>query len=141
MKELIKLTPIQHAAAQQSGVGVDGVDLSEEERHLLLLGYKQVIGQQRHAWRVLRQIQQSSLALQQQQQQLIAAAQAQSQPPLPLPQALPPGDDRFLELQEDYKQQIEKELHLQCSEMIGLIETCLITHSQKAEAKVFYMKM
>ena len=173
MKELIKLTPIQQQQQlqqmqqlQPAGAGAGGADfdLTEDERHLLALGYKQLIGQQRSAWKTLRQIQQTQLAQQQQlsQQQAAAAAAAAQAAAAQLPgssgltgplssaaAALPPPSSSsssadgggFAELCEDYRQQVEKELHLQCSEVITLLETILIKTSHTPEAKVAYYKM
>ena len=52
-----------------------------------------------------------------------------------------PDDGRFLELSEDYKQQLEKEIHLQCSELIHLLESVLLKAVHRAESKCVYLKL
>ena len=152
VKESIKLAPRILGSTQQP----DAADLSDDERQLLQLAYKHTIGQQRAAWKVMRQIQQQAMqqqqTLQQLQQQQQAQAQQTQQPGTVLS---PPSSSsssssavsrlaeecRFLELSEDYKQQLEKEIHLACSELIHLLESVLLKCVHRADSKCVYLKL
>ena len=142
VKESIKLAPLIPQHTQQA----DSADLSEDERHLLQLSYKHVIGQQRASWKVMRQIQQAAMQQQQAQQQSQQVAGVVSSTAGPSVPSLPPAgsrvdDARFLELSEDYKQQLEKEIHLQCSELIHLLESVLLKTVHRPESKCVYLKL
>ena len=140
VKESIKLAPLIPQHTQQP----DSADLSDDERQLLQLAYKHVIGGQRASWKVMRQIQQTAMQ-QQQQAQLTPSTSSASAPPSTAVASLPASsrvdDARFLELSEDYKQQLEKEIHLQCSELIHLLESVLLKTVHRAESKCVYLKL
>jgi 14-3-3 protein epsilon len=90
-------------------------ELSVEERNLLSVAYKNVIGSRRSAWRVLSSIEQRE------------RQKSETSPRL-----------QFMEM---YCKQVEKELNKICEEVIMLLDKHLIPKSTSAEAKVFFLKM
>merc|ERR1712100_534548 len=86
-------------------------ELSVEERNLLSVAYKNVIGSRRASWRVL-----SSIMEQQ-------------------------GTEEYKGLIEEYKTKIEVELETICGEILAIIKDSLIQNSTSEEGKVFYFKM
>ena len=141
VKESIKLAPLIPQQSPQQPQQSDSADLSDDERQLLQLAYKHVIGQQRASWKVMRQIQQAAMQQQQQQQSAAGAAPSSSVPTGASISGSRPDDGRFLELSEDYKQQLEKEIHLQCSELIHLLESVLLKTVHRAESKCVYLRL
>jgi len=87
-------------------------ELSNEERNLLSVAYKNVVGARRSSWRVISSIEQKS-------------AEA----------------DKKQAMAKEYKKKIEKELQDICTEVLALLETRLIPKSNKIDSKVFYLKM
>jgi len=87
--------------------------LSNEERNLLSVAYKNSVGSRRAAWRTVSAIQNRS------------AYQG----------------SKHLDLINQYRKMIETELNLICQDVLNLLENVLIPASQVAEARVFYMKM
>lgn len=88
--------------------------LSNEERNLLSVAFKNSVGSRRAAWRTVSAIQNR---------------EAYKGSP-------------YIELINQYKQKIELELQTICQEVLQLIDKELITKSEGVpEAKVFYMKM
>ena len=83
-------------------------NLSEEERNLLSVAYKNSVGSRRTAWRVLVSLEGKE------------DSKAQSHP----------------QLLGEYKAKIEKELETICNEIIGYLDTKLIPAAQKAKAAV-----
>lgn len=99
-------------------VAHEGKDLSVEERNLLSVAYKNVIGARRASWRVLSSIEQK--------------------------EAAKGGDGGGLDkvsLVSQYKAKVEKELDAVCEEILKIIEKDLLPHASTAESKVFYHKM
>ena len=89
-------------------------ELSVEERNLVSVAYKNVVGARRAAWRVLSAIEQKHKES---------------------------GEDTDAGLVSDYRKQIEKEMDEVCDEVIEIINKNLVPQSQSAEGKVFYHKM
>lgn len=95
-------------------------NLNEEERNLLSVAYKNVIGAKRASWRTLRMTPQE-----------------------------PNISDIEQKLSEKYSEQVEKELSQVCDDVLSLLNDHLIPGAQKAaasdatvnEARVFYLKM
>uniref|UniRef100_A0A914XLU9 14-3-3 domain-containing protein n=1 Tax=Plectus sambesii TaxID=2011161 RepID=A0A914XLU9_9BILA len=87
-------------------------DLSIEERNLLSVAYKNVIGSRRAAWRILSSIEQKDKT-----------------------------DESLANLTKDYRLEVEKELHDISSDVLDLLENKLIPSATNAESKVFYHKM
>jgi 14-3-3 protein epsilon len=89
--------------------------LSLEERNILSVAYKNVVGSRRAAWRVLNSIEQKESKKDK-------------------------GKDNVEKVRE-YKSQIENELLKLCREILNLLTSHLIPQTTDSEAKVFYFKM
>jgi 14-3-3 protein epsilon len=94
-----------------------GADLSVEERNLLSVAYKNVIGARRASWRVLSSI------------EVKESERAND------------GDIQKAQLVKAYKGRVEKELDQVCDEILKIIKEALLPHAESAESKVFYYKM
>ncbi|XP_045162354.2 14-3-3-like protein [Mercenaria mercenaria] len=94
--------------------GSDKTDdpLDEEERNLLSVAYKNVVGQRRAAWRVL-------------------SAKLES----------PDMNEKHRELTEGMKKSVENELNGLCKEVLKLLNENLIPNPENVPAKIFYLKM
>jgi 14-3-3 protein beta/theta/zeta len=88
-------------------------DLSAEERNLLSVAYKNVVGARRSSWRVVSSIEQKT-------------AEA--------------GSSRR-ELSTSYREQIEEELKKICGEVLDLLDSHLVPKAKQSDSKVFYLKM
>ncbi|CAJ0961419.1 unnamed protein product, partial [Mesorhabditis belari] len=89
-----------------------GGELSNEERNLLSVAYKNVVGSRRSSWRVVSAIEQKV-----------------------------EGNDKKQELAKEYREKIEKELRDICLEALDLLDKHLIAKAENVESKVFYLKM
>ena len=87
-------------------------DLSVEERNLLSVAYKNVIGAKRAAWRTMTSLE----------------GKAEK-------------DEKKKAIIKKYEVQIEKELNDICEQIISLLKDTLIQHADNDEAKVFFYKM
>ena len=91
-----------------------GQDLSLEERNLLSVAYKNVVGARRASLRIIGSIETKEKEK--------GSANA--------------------ELVKRYKEKVEKELNLICQDILQLLDTNLIARADgQAEASVFYQKM
>jgi 14-3-3 protein beta/theta/zeta len=88
------------------------VELSNEERNLLSVAYKNVVGARRSSWRVVSSIETKT-----------------------------EGSERRQNMAKDYRHKIEEELKKICFEVLRLLDQHLIPKSTNAESKVFYLKM
>jgi hypothetical protein len=91
-----------------------GEDLSTEERNLLSVAYKNVVGTRRSAWRVVNT--------------LLSKA----------------SNDNEKNLREEYLKKIKEELSTLCSEVLTLLDDALIPNAKQKEnheSVVFYLKM
>lgn len=88
-------------------------ELSNEERNLLSVAYKNVVGARRSSWRIISSIEQKNQDTNQ----------------------------RKFELAKAYRQQVEKELQDICGDVLDLLSKFLIVKASSAESKVFYLKM
>ncbi|XP_076833901.1 intron Large complex component GCFC2 isoform X2 [Brachyhypopomus gauderio] len=86
-------------------------DLSNEERNLLSVAYKNVVGARRSAWRVISSIEQKT------------------------------EGDKKLQMVKEYREKVEAELQEICNGVLELLKKYLIEHSSNTESKVFYLKM
>lgn len=93
----------------------DNQALTVEERNLLSVAYKNVIGSRRASWRILSSID--------------AKENAEG------------TDSDKLKLITDYKKQIEEELESVCDDILGIIKNYLLPNAVDSESKVFYFKM
>ncbi|XP_067904767.1 14-3-3 protein beta/alpha-1-like [Heterodontus francisci] len=99
-------------AASMKAVTEKGDELSNEERNLLSVAYKNVVGARRSSWRVISSIEQKT-----------------------------ENSERKQELARNYREKIEKELQDICNDVLKLLDTHLIAKATQAESKVFYLKM
>lgn len=90
-------------------------ELSLEERNILSVAYKNVVGSRRAAWRVLNSIEQKESKKEK-------------------------GKENAEKVKQ-YKSQIEEELLKLCREILDLLSKHLIPNSKEPEANVFYYKM
>ncbi|XP_007904678.1 14-3-3 protein theta [Callorhinchus milii] len=99
-------------ATYMKEVTQEGHELSNEERNLLSVAYKNVVGARRSAWRVISSIEQKN-----------------------------ENEDKKSQLVKEEREKIEKELRDICNEVLGLLDKYLIANSSSSEGKVFYLKM
>ncbi|XP_068190128.1 14-3-3 protein beta/alpha-1 [Antennarius striatus] len=99
-------------AAAMKSVTEQGAELSNEERNLLSVAYKNVVGARRSSWRVISSIEQKT-----------------------------EGNDKKQQMAREYRVKIETELEEICTDVLGLLDNFLIPSSTAAESKVFYLKM
>ncbi|KAG7279962.1 hypothetical protein CRUP_025214 [Coryphaenoides rupestris] len=98
-------------AAAMKAVTEEGSELSNEERNLLSVAYKNVVGARRSSWRVVSSMEQKS-----------------------------EGSDKAV-LAKEYREKIEAELTEICRDVLGLLDDHLIPKATPADSKVFYLKM
>ncbi|KAL2013077.1 hypothetical protein VTN00DRAFT_602 [Thermoascus crustaceus] len=89
-------------------------ELSVEERNLLSVAYKNVIGARRASWRIVTSIEQKEESK---------------------------GNEAQVALIKDYRQKIETELAKICEDILDVLDKHLIPSAQTGESKVFYHKM
>ena len=90
------------------------VELTVEERNLLSVGYKNVVGSRRASWRILSSIEQKEDSK---------------------------GNDLNAKRIKEYRQKVESELSTICSGIMRVIDEHLIPSSPAGESTVFYYKM
>ncbi|KAM9356462.1 14-3-3 protein beta/alpha-like [Pholidichthys leucotaenia] len=89
-------------------------ELSDEERNLLSVAYKNVVGARRSSWRMLVGCE-GNEKMQKEQ--------------------------KYQELYSIYRQQVEQEIRDVCDEVQCLLDKYLIKNATTAQCKVFYLKM
>lgn len=95
-------------------VAVSGIELSVEERNLLSVAFKNVIGARRASWRIMTSIEQKSES----------------------------KDESSKQNQvKNYRTQIETELKEICKDVLDILDNHLIVSATTGESKVFYYKM
>ncbi|XP_069438675.1 14-3-3 protein theta isoform X1 [Ovis canadensis] len=117
-------------ATCMKAVTEQGAELSNEERNLLSVAYKNVVGGRRSAWRVISSIEQKT-----------------------------DTSDKKLQLIKDYREKVESELRSICTTVLSwhcfgdplwnltwrkrkeLLDKYLIANATNPESKVFYLKM
>ncbi|KAJ0080888.1 hypothetical protein Patl1_10520 [Pistacia atlantica] len=90
------------------------VELTVEERNLLSVGYKNVIGARRASWRILSSIEQKEETK---------------------------GNDQNVKIIKGYRQKVESELSNICTDIMTVIDEHLIPSCTGGESTVFYYKM
>lgn len=90
------------------------VELTVEERNLLSVGYKNVIGARRASWRILSSIEQKEEAK---------------------------GNEHHVKRIKEYRSKVESELSSICHDIMTVIDEHLIPSSSAGESTVFYYKM
>jgi 14-3-3 protein epsilon len=89
-------------------------DLTVEERNLLSVAYKNVIGARRASWRIVTSIEQKEESK---------------------------GNSAQVGLIKEYRQKIEAELGKICEDILDVLDKHLIPSAKTGESKVFYHKM
>ncbi|KAF4362501.1 hypothetical protein F8388_015867 [Cannabis sativa] len=89
-------------------------ELTVEERNLLSVAYKNVIGSLRAAWRIISSIEQKEEGRK--------------------------NEDHVV-LVKDYRSKVESELSDVCASILKLMDSNLIPSASSSESKVFYLKM
>jgi 14-3-3 protein epsilon len=90
------------------------VELTVEERNLLSVAYKNVIGARRASWRIISSIEQKEENK---------------------------GNAKQVEMIKGYRSSVEGELNQTCDDILNLLTENLIPSSTSGESKVFYYKM
>jgi len=89
-----------------------GSELSNEERNLLSVAYKNVVGARRSSWRVISSIEQKT-----------------------------EGSEKKQQMAKEYREKVENELRDICHDVLDLLDKFLIPKAGNPESKVFYLKM
>ncbi len=89
-------------------------ELSVEERNLLSVAYKNVIGARRASWRIISSIEQKEENK---------------------------GHENNVETTKEYRGMIEAELNRICKDILTILDKNLIASAKSGESKVFYYKM
>merc|ERR1711962_1390687 len=95
-------------------VARQGTELTVEERNLLSVAYKNVIGARRASWRIVSSLEQKDEGKVSEDKQNIT---------------------------REYRKQIETELNDICQDVLNVIDKHLVPSAQTGESKVFYYKM
>lgn len=95
-------------------IASSGKELSVEERNLLSVAYKNVIGTRRASWRIVSSIEQKEDSK---------------------------NNEAQVALISEYRAKIESELSKICHDILSVLDTYLIPSAQSGESKVFYYKM
>ncbi|URE42850.1 UBQ [Musa troglodytarum] len=92
----------------------NGEELTVEERNLLSVAYKNVIGARRASWRIISSIEQKEESR---------------------------GNEEHVVLIKEYRGKVEAELSKICDGILKLLDSHLVPSASAAESKVFYLKM
>ncbi|KAJ2520487.1 hypothetical protein H4217_002013 [Coemansia sp. RSA 1939] len=95
-------------------VAAEEQELSVEERNLLSVAYKNVIGARRASWRIISSIEQKEKSK---------------------------GNDRHVEIVVAQRAVVEKELLGICEDILQVLDKHLLERATSGESKVFYLKM
>jgi len=95
-------------------VAKSNVELTVEERNLLSVAYKNVIGARRASWRIISSIEQKEENK---------------------------GNQNHVTKIKEYRAKVEKELSEICNDILSVLDAHLIPSSTTGESKVFYYKM
>ncbi|KAF2405351.1 14-3-3 family protein [Trichodelitschia bisporula] len=91
-----------------------GGELTVDERNLLSVAYKNVVGTRRASWRIITSIEQKEESK---------------------------GSDKHVSTIREYRQKIETELEKVCQDVLEVLDEHLIKKAETGESKVFYHKM
>uniref|UniRef100_A0A4W5Q5C3 14-3-3 domain-containing protein n=1 Tax=Hucho hucho TaxID=62062 RepID=A0A4W5Q5C3_9TELE len=103
----------QMVESMKNVAGMD-VELTVEERNLLSVAYKNVIGARRASWRIISSLEQK--------------------------EENKGGEDK-LKMIREYRQTVETELKSICNDILDVLDKHLIPAANTGESKVFYYKM
>lgn len=99
---------------EKVSASVDNEELTVEERNLLSVAYKNVIGARRASWRIISSIEQKEESR---------------------------GNEDHVTVIRDYRSKIETELSNICDGILKLLDSRLIPSASSGDSKVFYLKM
>lgn len=85
-----------------------------DERNLLSVAYKNVVGTRRASWRIISSIEQKEESK---------------------------GSEKHVAIIREYRQKIENELEKVCQDVLEVLDNSLIPKAEGGESKVFYFKM
>lgn len=91
-----------------------GGELTVDERNLLSVAYKNVVGTRRASWRIISSIEQKEESK---------------------------GSDKHVGTIKEYRSKIELELEKVCQDVLDVLTDALIPNAATGESKVFYHKM
>ncbi|KAF2645993.1 14-3-3-like protein [Massarina eburnea CBS 473.64] len=91
-----------------------GGELTVDERNLLSVAYKNVVGTRRASWRIISSIEQKEESK---------------------------GSDKHVGTIREYRKKIETELEDVCQDVLNVLDDSLIPKAESGESKVFYHKM
>ncbi|KAI8683928.1 hypothetical protein NCS57_00057700 [Fusarium keratoplasticum] len=91
-----------------------GGELTVDERNLLSVAYKNVVGTRRASWRIISSIEQKEESK---------------------------GSDKHVSTIKEYRNKIETELEKVCQDVLDVLDQFLIPNAATGESKVFYHKM
>ncbi|ROT40044.1 14-3-3-like protein [Sodiomyces alkalinus F11] len=91
-----------------------GGELTVDERNLLSVAYKNVVGTRRASWRIISSIEQKEESK---------------------------GSEKHVTIIREYRSKIETELEQVCQDVLDVLDESLIPNAQTGESKVFYHKM
>jgi len=103
--------------AMKKVAGLD-LELTVEERNLLSVAYKNVVGARRASWRIVSSIEQKEENKPQES-----------------------GKNPHLHQIQEYRSKVEKELAAICNDVLSVLSEHLLPSSTTGESKVFYYKM
>jgi 14-3-3 protein epsilon len=89
-------------------------ELTVNERNLLSVAYKNVVGTRRSSWRIISSIEQKEESK---------------------------GTDKHVGTIREYRRKIELELEKVCQDILDVLDQYLIPKAESGESKVFYHKM
>src|ERR1700676_5414567 len=89
------------------------VELTVEERNLLSVAYKNIIGIRRASWRIVTSIESKEEAK---------------------------GPSEYVSKIRSYRSKIEEEMNHICKDILSLLDNTLIPNATMGESKVFYYK-
>ncbi|KAI1000965.1 14-3-3 family protein [Podosphaera aphanis] len=89
-------------------------ELTVDERNLLSVAYKNVVGTRRASWRIISSIEQKEESK---------------------------GTDKHISTIREYREKIETELEKVCQDVLDVLDESLIPKAESGESKVFYHKM
>ncbi|XP_027364256.1 14-3-3-like protein isoform X4 [Abrus precatorius] len=99
---------------EKVSASADNEELTVEERNLLSVAYKNVIGARRASWRIISSIEQKEESR---------------------------GNEDHVAVIRDYRSKIESELSNICDGILKLLDSRLIPSASSGDSKVFYLKM
>ena len=112
--ELLRVEMVEEMRKVARNTDVNSGELSVEERNLLSVAYKNVIGARRASWRIITSIEQKEGTK---------------------------GNDPHVAVTKEYRKKIELELNKICKDILQILTDNLIQSATTDESKVFYYKM